>query len=161
MTVNKTLFASAVLTLAGCASSIQLASNSVDAEAKLFEDTPQKGVIYIYMEPTGNVLAPAGELPISISGKVVSKIDVDTFVYAKVSPGIYTVGAHNIPSVIPVELEIKPGAITYLSFKWGWHSGDFREVDHLMGQQDILKRKAAHLYSKPSKDNRLNVRISH
>lgn len=94
----------------GCAS-VNMADTTQDAQRKTFSAPADKAGIYIYRNET---MGAAIKMPVAINGQVIGETAANTYLYKEVAPGKHEVHSMTGGSENKVEVDAKPGTLTYI-----------------------------------------------
>lgn len=105
--------------LAGCAAPVALAPLHLDAKAKIFQPVPDKSVIYVFRDDDYNYVELV--FPLSIDGKIIGKLGIETYFVFAVSPGKHQMVTHSEYQqstkqnhTFTLNIKTEPGKIYYV-----------------------------------------------
>ena len=127
---------------AGCASTSK-APESKNNEAKAFEKTSDKGVVYLYRP--GRAVGAAMQTQVKVNGRDAGGTGPGTFFKWELKPGVYVFSCFTAESSAVVEVDVKPGKNYFLrqDRRLGVGAGRVTliEVDEKTGKDGVSKCK--------------------
>lgn len=126
----------AALVLTGCAS-VPMASKSADAQAKLFEPSTDKAVVYIYRNES---MGAAIKMPLLIDGQAAGDTASKTYLRKELAPGQHTIVSKSEVDAT-LNLDVKAGQTYFVwqEIKMGMFAARsaLHEVDESKGKAGV------------------------